>query len=542
MSMSLITKLTVTISLVLLLVIAPFAYLNIKSLKELMLRETVTGVDSLSETIIRTTHYQMLENDRDRVRQVIEEVGSQKGIENIRMINKDGLVIFSTDRAETGTFLDKRESSCNMCHFAKKPLSQASSMNRSRIFRDHHGQESLALTKAIYNKPVCSASPCHFHPDDQEILGILDVTVSLAEMRAQTAAYRNQIVLMTVLMIGLTWGILTLALRKFVHRPVRQLVRHTAKVAGGDLESAVTVRSHDELGELTLAFNAMTQSLLKARQELEDWGKNLEVKVEERTHALNQMQTQLIRSEKLASLGELVAGIAHELNNPLTGVLVFASILGNNDKLDPECRSDIEVIVRETQRCAQIVKGLLEFSRESIPQKKRSSLNGVLDNTLSLIGNQSFFQDVEIVKDYAPDLPEVLIDPNQMEQVFINMLLNASQAMAGRGLLTIRTVLAPQPGWVCVRITDTGSGIPEEYLGRIFDPFFTTKSKGTGLGLSVSYGIVENHGGAIEVQSSKGEGTTFTVRLPVAPDEGAEAPESLPGEEPVRGLEAWSSL
>jgi two-component system NtrC family sensor kinase len=530
--MSLISKLTVTISVVLLLVMAPFAYLTIKSLKELMLRETVTSVDNLSETIIRTTHYQMLENDRDKVRQMIQEAGSQKGIENIRMINKDGLVIISTDPKEAGTFLAKGESSCNMCHFAKKPLSEASSMNRARLSRNRQGQESLALTKAIYNKPACSASPCHYHPPDQEILGILDVAVSLAPMRAQTASYRNQIVLMTVLMVGLTGGILTLALRKFVHKPIKQLVGHTAKVAEGDLESALSVRSNDELGELAVAFNAMTRSLQRARHDLEDWGKNMEVKVQQRTQELHQMETQLIRSEKLASLGELVAGIAHELNNPLTGVLVFSSILGNSDKLDPECKSDIEVIVRETQRCARIVKGLLEFSRESIPQKKLASLNGVMDNTLSLIGNQSFFQDVEIVKAYGDDIPEVFLDPNQMEQVFINMLLNASQAMEGKGTLTIRTRTASQPGWACVEITDTGCGIPEEHLGRIFDPFFTTKSKGTGLGLSVSYGIVENHGGKIEVRSGAGAGTTFTVRLPVAPGAEPEAkPKPVPPEE-----------
>lgn len=537
--MSLIAKLTITIWVVLLSVFVPFAYLNVTGLKELMLRETVSSVDSLSETVIRTTHYQMLENDLGRVRQMIQEVGTQKGIENIRMIDKDGRVIFSTDQLELGAVFDKRGEGCKMCHFASKPLSQASSMNRSRLFRGADGRESLALTKAIYNKPACWQAACHFHPKGQEILGILDVTVSLATMRAESVAYRNQTVVMSVLMLSLTWGILTLALRKFVHKPVRQLVRHTAQVAEGDLEGAVPEDWSDELGELARAFNAMTLSLRKARQELQDWAKTLESKVEKRTHELHQMQAQLVRSEKLASLGELVAGIAHELNNPLTGVLVFSSMLGKNDRLDADAKNDVEVIVRETQRCATIVKGLLEFSRESIPQTRRSSLNAVMDNTLALIGNQSFFHDVVIVKEYGEGLPDVLVDPNQMEQVFINMLLNASQAMSGKGTLTIATLRAPEPGWVAVQVRDTGSGIPEENLGRIFDPFFTTKSKGTGLGLSVSYGIVQNHGGRIEVQSTLGEGTTFTILLPEAEAE-AEAPPRP--EEPRRGMEEWSSL
>jgi two-component system NtrC family sensor kinase len=260
----------------------------------------------------------------------------------------------------------------------------------------------------------------------------------------------------------------------------------------------------------------MTNNLKKARDELEDWGRNLEAKVEDRTREVKQMQAQLARSEKLASLGELVAGIAHELNNPLTGVLVFSSLIRKDEKLHPELQGDIDVIVHETERCATIVKGLLDFSRESIPRKEPSSLNQIMDRTLTLVGHQSFFHDIEIRKDYSGDIPDVLVDPNQIEQVFINMLLNASQAMNGKGVLAIRTRVGPDGRRASIDISDTGCGIPEENLNRIFDPFFTTKAnKGTGLGLSVSYGIIENHGGEIEVQSRMGAGTTFTILLPL---------------------------
>lgn len=515
--MSLISKITAAISAILLLIMAPFTYINVKSLKQLLLEQTVTAADNLSETIIRTTHYQMLENDRRRVNDVIQEVATQKGIEHIRIVNKDGRIIFSTDDREIGSFLDKKAVACNMCHSSKKPLLEASTMHRSRFLNNDKGQQVLGMTRAIYNEPSCSSASCHFHPRNQRILGVLDVIVSLEGMRNQTVSYRTWIIGLTVFMLALTSACLTFLMRRLVHKPVKQILKHTKRISAGELDGRVQFSSTDELGELAVSFNRMTESLQKARGELEDAARTLESKVEERTRELKRMQAQLIRSEKLASLGELVAGIAHELNNPLTGILVFSSLLEKHPGLPGDCRGDAEVIVRETQRCASIVKGLLEFSRESLPDKKPSSVNAIIGNTLALIGNQSFFHDIHLVTEYAPDLPPIFVDPNQIEQVFINVMLNAAHAMAGSGNLTIRTEVGEEGACASIAISDTGCGIPEENLSRIFDPFFTTKEgKGTGLGLSVSYGIVENHGGQIEVQSTVGLGTTFTIKLPFA--------------------------
>jgi len=225
----------------------------------------------------------------------------------------------------------------------------------------------------------------------------------------------------------------------------------------------------------------------------------------------------------LVSLGRLVAGITHEINNPLTGILMFANLTNDSPKLDPSLKSDMDVIINEAQRCAKIVKGLLDFSRESIPQKKPTSLNKVMEATLTLIGRQSSFHNIHIVRDYQQDLPPIPIDENQIEQVFINILLNASQSMTGGGSIHIGTYTENEE-YACLKITDTGAGISEENLEKIFDPFFTTKSdKGMGLGLSVSYGIIERHGGKIEVQSKVNEGTTFTIKLPLNP-QGRETP------------------
>jgi len=294
---------------------------------------------------------------------------------------------------------------------------------------------------------------------------------------------------------------------------VKNLLMQTKRIARGDLDAAVENTSNDEMGELSDAFNTMTTSLKSAREELEKWGEHLEAKVAERTREIKQIQTQLIRSEKMVSLGRLVAGITHEINNPLTGILMFANLTSQNPKLDKTLKSDLDVIINEAQRCAKIVKGLLDFSRESIPQKKPASLNNIMEGTIALIGRQSSFHNIDIVRDYQKDLPLIPLDENQIQQVFINMLLNASQSMPGGGSIRI-TTFTDHDQYVCLKIADTGSGIAEEDLEKIFDPFFTTKrDKGTGLGLSVSYGIIERHGGKIEVHSKIGEGTTFTIKL-----------------------------
>ena len=366
-------------------------------------------------------------------------------------------------------------------------------------------------------------SSCHFHPPKQRILGVLDIIVSLENMHTMIGHYRNKIIFLTIsLLLSISLAI-TFFTHRLVNRPVKSLLTQTKRIAKGDLDASVQNITRDEMGELSEAFNQMTASLKSARIELEEWGKNLEAKVEERTLAIKQIQNQLIRSEKLVSLGRLVAGITHEINNPLTGILMFANLTSDSPKLDPSLKSDVDVIINEAQRCAKIVKGLLDFSRESIPQKKPTSLNKVMDATLTLIGRQSSFHNIEIVRDYQPDLPLILIDENQIEQVFINMLLNASQSMPSGGSIHIKTYTENEE-YACLKITDTGAGISEENLEKIFDPFFTTKTdKGMGLGLSVSYGIIERHGGTIEVQSKVNEGATFTIKLPLSP-KGRETP------------------
>jgi len=517
---SLIFKLTIATCLILLVFMLFFAYINITTIKTMLLKEAISDADKLGETIIKTTHYEMLENTRERAYEMIRKVGTLQGVDHIRMINKSGKITFSTEMDEIGRYLDKKEAGCNMCHTDNEPKVHASTMNRSRVFFNKQGKQVLGMAKAIYNEDGCYLSACHSHSPEQRTLGVLDVIVSLDNMNMLIGNYRNKIVLLTVLLLLSVSLTITFSIHRLVNRPLKSLLTQTKRLSRGDLDALLKIKSGDEMGELSEAFNQMTTSLKSARMEVIEWGKNLEAKVSERTREIKQMQTQLIRSEKLVSLGRLVAGITHEINNPLTGILMFAKLTSNSPKLDPALKKDLAVIINETNRCAKIVNGLLDFSRESIPQKKPASLNNVMEATLVLIGQQSIFDNIHFVRDYQPDLPLIPVDENQIEQVFINMLLNAGQSMPGGGSIRIETYTENE-GFNCVKITDTGTGITEENLGKIFDPFFTTKNdKGAGLGLSISYGIIERHGGKIDVQSKVSEGTTFTIQLPLFPQGG----------------------
>ena len=228
-------------------------------------------------------------------------------------------------------------------------------------------------------------------------------------------------------------------------------------------------------------------------------------------------QQQIMKSERLATLGQLAAGVAHEINNPLGAILMYTHLfLEDVEEEDPH-RKNLEKVIMETTRCKNIVKGLLDFARQTEPKIEESDVNEILKRTLSLVGNQALFQNVKTNRVLSPTLPKVMVDASQIQQVFTNIVLNAANAMEGEGELTLATRMAPDNESIEIEFTDTGCGIPYENLEKLFDPFFTTKEtgKGTGLGLAVSYGIISRHKGTIEVKSVPGKGATFIIRLPL---------------------------
>ncbi|HCJ67192.1 MAG TPA: hypothetical protein DHV62_07705 [Elusimicrobia bacterium] len=330
-----------------------------------------------------------------------------------------------------------------------------------------------------------------------KIIGIL--YVGMLEKRFTDLKKEVTFIFTGVTLVGI---IFVLAISYFlagqILNPIENLIRASRELGQGNLEYRIKNIPKDEIGKLAETFNFMADSL-KTRDE----------KLKETT------KEQLMRSEKLASIGRLAAGVAHEINNPLTGILTFSHLLLKKKSSDDPEREKLETIINETTRCRAIVKGLLDFARQTKPEKKFADLNEIIEYSLSLVERHASFHDIKMIRELSPSLPRARVDVNQIQQVFMNIIINAQEAMPEGGTLTIKSSIT-ENGFIEIRFIDTGCGVPEENMDKLFDPFFTTKheGKGTGLGLAVSYGIIEGHQGNIEIQSKLNKGTTVIIRLP----------------------------
>jgi two-component system NtrC family sensor kinase len=583
-----------------------------------LLDQLTRGADQLSETIASTTYFDMLENRRPAVHREIVTIGRQKGIEKVRLFNGQGVIMFSSDEAEIGRSLDKRAEACYGCHAAGQPLVRLTTRERTRIYRAPDGHRVLGMIRPIHNDASCWNAACHAHGPGESVLGVLDVDLSLAEADRRITGDQRRFALFAALAIAATSALLWWLSRRLILRPVRELIAGTRKVAEGDLHTTIPAGARHELGDVARAFNDMIRRLGDA-------------------------QRQLAQADKLASVGRLAAGVAHEINNPLTGVLTYASLLEERFAGNAEVAADLEVIVRETKRCRDIVRRLLDFARPSPPHQGPTDLNEVVRRAVAVVMNPLTLNRVALDFQLAPALRAVPADANQIQQVVVNLLVNAAEAIGtGGGTIRIATAEVAVPprghtvvraarcpagcdlldptvrigshpaiavavrrrerdavvrldpvygrfnhsasapfeagepgayacphcrtrlelpgrrceicgapvfavetgerGWIewCTRqgchwtrweaedargpqpfaelvVEDTGCGIAGPELDHLFEPFFTTKgNRGLGLGLAVTWGIVEAHGGTIEVESDEGRGARFTVRLPFA--------------------------
>jgi two-component system NtrC family sensor kinase len=319
---------------------------------------------------------------------------------------------------------------------------------------------------------------------------------------------------MAALCVLFLLGLLSFVARR-ITRPLAVMVEAAGKIASGDLAHRVKVDSRDETGQLARAFNRMTDELSLAQEDLTQWGRTLERRVEERTRELQETQDQLVVSEKLASLGKMAAGVAHEINNPLTTILLNSYFLLERPGLDACEEENLKIIAEETTRCAGIVGGLLDFARQTPSQAVPTDINDLIDRTLLLLEMQASVRNIRIEKALDRALPAIEIDKNKIQQVFSNLAINALEAMPDGGSLAVASLMSRDGTHIEITFTDTGVGISRENIPRLFDPFFTTKSFGTGLGLAVSYGIIRQRGGTILVSSEVGKGSVFTVRIPL---------------------------
>jgi two-component system NtrC family sensor kinase len=512
-------KASAVITLVTAVCITAFVALNLRAQREYLTAEVVRGAAHFSDTIKASTYHFMLSDERLGAYRTMDMIGRLKGIEQVRMLNKDGRVTFSTDREEIGRMVDKTGEACYACHAAGQPLVRLNVPSRSRIY-ERNGHRVLGLITPIYNEGSCAAAACHEHPSAKQVLGVVDVAMSLEDEDRSVAALARRTVVLAgigVAVIALTVGFFV---RGYVLRPVGAMVVATKRVAHGDLEHRIVVDRTDELGELGDSFNAMTASLRQAQADLQRLNERLEQQVEDRTSALRDAQAQLIQSEKMSSLGKLAASVAHEINNPLAGILTYAKLLVRmheegemSDKVRESAVRNLRLVQRETERCSAIVRNLLDFARQRPPSLKEIDVSAVVEEALTLLSHRLMMQNVAIEKHLAP-MPLVRADFGQMRQAIVNIALNACEAMVKGGSLAV--TVSARDKVVEIVFRDTGPGIPPEHLSRILDPFFTTKEKGTGLGLSVVYGIIDRHNGKLDVKSQVGVGTTVTIQLPVS--------------------------
>ena len=517
------TKLIVSLLAVMVAIFALLGYLNIRLHRQHLEAATLASAERVSDVISRSTTYYMLHNDRQGLYHAIQTIASQPGMVKVRILDREGRIGYSTDPKEVNQVLDKSAEACYGCHAQAQPLMRLNRPDRFRIYPSG-GQRILGIITPIENQSSCSNAECHAHPAGQQVLGVLDTNLSLAKADAQLASSSLHMLSYTagaLLVVALLSG---LFVWRVVDEPIKALKNGTEHLSHGELGYQIKVLSKDEVGDLAHSFNRMSRELRAANEEIVTWAKALEDRVEQKTNELQRAHDHVLHVERMASLGKMAAVVAHEVNNPLSGILTYAKLLRKwvgTGQAEAEKREEamqcLELIATESRRCGDLIKNLLTLSRTSPINLQSTDLNAVIDRCLLLVRHQLELTGVELQLDLARDLPLITCDPAQIEQVLLALIMNAIDAMPRGGTLWLADRLVKGGTEVEIIVRDDGTGIAPDILPHIFEPFLTTKEsgRGVGLGLAISRGIMERHNGRIEVESELGRGTAFTLTLPV---------------------------
>lgn len=482
------------------------AVADIESLKKESMEKSLL----IGEMIQRSIRTIMLTGNGDIASQWTEDLRGSGRLKELYVIKRDGMLafrdldtlnkvnylldkeIFSRDSLEGVRILEEDDDRLLKVISGKRELDYIYNGEGGRIF--------------VQMKPVLNGIKCgKCHTQEHDVLGVLKIAITMREV---DSGIRKIIMFAVGGCIGasvLVIVLLRLLIRILVTRPISEVASTIKEIIKSEkLDKTVTYRSQDEIGLMVENFNLMTGRLHELHKTLED-------RVKERTR-------QLIQAEKLAALGQLATGLVHEVRNPLGGVKLALQLMEKdaNDRLG----EDIRAITKEIQRIENLLNELLRFAKPRPPFFTLTEINDVAERTLALVRKKAERANVEIVSDFSVPIRQVMADSDLLQQVFLNIILNAVHAMPDGGRLTVATRMGNN--YVDASFSDSGAGIPADYIDKIFDPFFTTRgaSGGTGLGLSLSYRIVHEHKGEILVDSVEGKGTTFTVRLPVAEEAG----------------------
>ncbi|HYA31581.1 MAG TPA: ATP-binding protein [Thermodesulfovibrionales bacterium] len=508
-----------------------FGFTFMRYEESIMMNNLMSYASSTADLVKRAVDHYMLTSHREAIEQTVEVIGSSAEIKDISIFDKTGRIAYSSRKSAVGRTVGKESATCRICHEGNgNTLAAIPKAKNWTIEPDQSGNNVLKFVIPIYNESSCSTAPCHYHPKEKQLIGILETNFSTSTVDEVIRKHRIGTIFFGGLFIIMISSSLCIILYKFVSKPVSLLDKGMQKLAKGELDHVIEIHSGDEMGLLANTFNTMASDIKRYKDNMENWTKALEEEIQKKTSEIMKAHDQLINAEKLASLGRMAAGVAHELNSPLTGIVTFSHLMLR--RIPPENTQDIEdleVIIEQAERCSKIIKGLLGFSRKTSAEKVFTNINTLTENTISMVRNQAKFYNIKFNLNFDESIPAITTDPNQLQQVFINLLINAADAMNERGQVTVSTRVSSDTAngkkYVEIEFTDTGPGIPEEHLGRVFEPFFTTKpvGKGTGLGLAVSYGIIKKHNGNIFVRSEIGKGASFFVRLPVESEPAGDA-------------------
>ncbi len=496
--------------LVVLLIISfgVITYVNIYFMTALSREDVVRNAVQVSNVIKRATYNSMLENRRDDLTNTLLSIGKEEEFEGIRIYNKMGVIAFSDRPEEPGQIADKKAEQCYVCHAEEPAKGVVPTIDRTRLLESPKGYRILGLINPIENEPACYSAACHAHSPKEKLLGILDVKLSLEKGDKRIIETRNKMIIYSFILILITALVKWRFTQRIIHSPIKKLNLATKEVANLNLDHRVDITSRDELGVLANSFNKMIRGL------------------KESTEELGKAQSRLILSEKMASLGKLSAMVAHEINNPLSGILSYAKLSSKylgQEKIDSGTLgivdNNLRIISKEAKRCGDIVKNLLLFTKRSSGDFRAEHLNEIIDASVGIVAHSAEMNDLKLTKELGEGDDCVHCNPGDIQQVLIALIINSIEHSNRGGNIIVRTDYRGNNDPARIMVIDNGHGIPKDAIPHIFEPFFSLKKseKNIGLGLSVAYGIIKQHGGTIDVESKEKEGTKFIITLPRLP-------------------------
>lgn len=475
-------------------------------------------------------YHSMLSNDRSGLQNTLDVINKLPGIEDVNMYDSDDNLVYS---ALSSDQFEHDNPDCKQCHTnigtmfpgKEKSFRIVSLDSKCEMSQKDYSYRLLLIKSPIMNEPSCYTSACHFHSESEDVLGSFVIRIPLENLDSAVKKSSKDFFMLAAFTTFLLATFLLLFTRKKIKTPLNEILKASLAVSHGDKSTRLQVNP-DHLRDIKVvssAFNEMLDSLQAATDELQNWSQQLEYKVQKKTEELSEMQNELIHVERIASLGKLSSSVAHEINNPLSGVLTYTKLvhkqlsklkLDDSEKLP--MMKYLKVIEEETKRCGDIVKGLLDFSRKDQLDLKTTNLHKVLREACTLMDHQMKMSNINFFTDFGAAHDLVHCSENQIKQACIAILLNASEAVSDNGEIIMRTS-NPSEVTIMIEIIDNGVGIAAEDIPHVFEPFFSAKAKasGIGLGLAIVHGIIQSHKGKVEVESEPGKGTTVSIILPV---------------------------